>query len=110
MTGAGSTWANSGDLYVGDTWNDGNSLTIADGGSVSSENGWVRHIATATVTGPASSWSNRANLYVGGQQGFTQLQGATLNIRNGAVVSSVAGYVGGSSRGYGLVTADVGST
>ena len=40
VDGAGSTWTNSGDLYVGNYYGSG-TLSITNGGSVSNANGYI---------------------------------------------------------------------
>ena len=110
--GAGSTWTNSVDLYVGDAGS--GTLTIRNGGAVSNGYGFIGadpgSTGVATVDGPphpllppsplppsspppllppplppspaGSTWTNSADLHVG--YGGT----GTLNIRNGGSVSA----------------------
>ena len=80
-----STWANSGDLTIGDAGS-GNSLTISDWGVVTDANGVIGNQATASnnsvlVTGNHSLWSNSGTLTVG-KSGF----GNTLTVNNGGSV------------------------
>jgi T5SS/PEP-CTERM-associated repeat protein len=69
VAGTGSTWNNSGDIYVGTTgsWNQ---LTIASGGQVFSANGYVGYDSNAvnnavSVAGPGSVWNISGSLNVG---------------------------------------------
>ena len=61
VSGAGSTWTNSGTLVVGGLGT--GTLTIQDGGTVTSGGGGSIGLAaatgTVTVTGPGSSWINK---------------------------------------------------
>jgi T5SS/PEP-CTERM-associated repeat protein/autotransporter-associated beta strand protein len=94
VDGAGSTWTNSGELYVGAS-GDG-TLTIRNGGAVSNSIGYIGMdsgtTGAATVDGAGSTWTNSAGLHVG------YLSAGTLNIRSGGVVSastmSIASQVG----------------
>ncbi len=66
VSGTGSRWENSGDLYVGRSG--AGNLSVENGGVVENNHG---HIAshgdssTATVTGAGSHWANAGNLSVG---------------------------------------------
>ncbi len=100
MTGDGSTWTNTGNLYVGQGGTA--TLTIEEGGSVSSATGSIASDAgqegTVTVTGDGSSWTSTGNLYVG-ENGE-----ATLTIADGGSVSNDSGYIGGEAGSEGTVT------
>lgn len=89
VDGAGSNWTNSGELFVGYFSN--GTLSITDGGAVSSTDGYVGYVGTgiAVVDGADSIWVNSGQLTVGyrGRSG-------TLNISNGGTVSSGEGIVG----------------
>ena len=71
MTGAGATWTNSGNLFVGR--NATGTLNIASGGTVSNVFGHVGGCAgcstsafgTVTVNGAGATWTNSAALIVG---------------------------------------------
>jgi fibronectin-binding autotransporter adhesin len=85
VTGAGSSWANSGGLYVG--FGGTGSLTISNGGSVSNADGLIGYDAfgtgagTVTVDGIGSTWLNTGELKIGnGGSG-------TLAILNGGLVT-----------------------
>ncbi|MBI3882158.1 MAG: hypothetical protein HY301_19120 [Verrucomicrobia bacterium] len=97
VTGAGSSWINRHELWVGedDTGND--LLTIANGGLVSSDLGYIGFGASSgnnevVVTGANSFWNNTNSLYVGYDGG-----GNRLTITNGGLVGDGFGYVGYSS-------------
>jgi T5SS/PEP-CTERM-associated repeat protein/autotransporter-associated beta strand protein len=92
VTGAGSTWTNSGDLFVGNQGS-GNSLVISNGGAVVNVDGGIGWEATSSnnsvlVTGAGSAWTNSGNLVIG-QNG----SGNSLVISNGGFVVSVNGYI-----------------
>ena len=85
MTGEGSTWTNSGSLYIG--YSGAGTLNIEAGGEVSNSYSCnlgynLGSTGTATVTGADSTWTNSGNLYVG-------FEGTgTLNIEAGGLVSN----------------------
>ncbi len=92
VTGTGSIWSNSSDLYIGDNGS-GNSLTISNGGRVfafDSQAGLTSSSSnnTVIVTGVGSVWSN--NTVTIGNSGA----GSTMTISNGGAVIDVGGYVG----------------
>jgi outer membrane autotransporter protein len=101
--GIGSTWTNSGDLYIAEAGV--GTLSIANGGAVSNVTGTIGWHAgssgTVTVDGAGSKWTNSSDLYVG------HSGNGTLNILNDGAVSNggsaMLGYVGGS---IGAVTVD----
>ena len=69
LTGAGSTWSNTGILYVGYSGSS-NSLVISNQGSVINSNAYIGYLDTSsnnsvTVTGTNSVWTNTGTLYVG---------------------------------------------
>jgi fibronectin-binding autotransporter adhesin len=101
VTGAGSSWSNSGDLHVG--YSGTGTLTIENGGSVN--NGLFGYvgafsggIGTVTVTGAGSTWTNGGELAVG------NFGTGTLTIADGGTVSNTAGYVGRNGGSIGTVT------
>ena len=105
VTGAGSKWTNSSDLYLGWSgsvgWYSSGALNIQAGGQVSNAWGLLGYfsdsIGTATVTGAGSTWTNSSDLYVG------YFGRGTLNIQAGGQVSSNRGYLGYNS-GTGTAT------
>lgn len=80
VTGAGSKWTNSGDLYVGHVGV--GTLTVEAGGEVANTGGTIgfesRSTGTAMVTGANSKWTNRGGLNV---------NRGTLTIEDGGLVS-----------------------
>ena len=98
VTGAGSSWTNTADLYVG---NEGNgTLRIEDHGTVSSINGWVGTVTgsqgTVAVSGQNSAWTMADTFIAGYQAGTT----ANVTISNGGMISSklaTLGELAGSS-------------
>ncbi|MFK4498602.1 T5SS/PEP-CTERM-associated repeat protein [Bradyrhizobium japonicum] len=102
VDGAGSSWTNSGDLYLG---NGGTgTLTIRNGGAVSNGISFlgfrVGSTGTATVDGVGSSWANSTNLFVG-YYGI-----GTLTIQNGGAVSNIVGVLGNNVGSAGTATVD----
>jgi len=95
-SGNASTWANTNDLVVGQSG--AGSLTILNGGKVTSQTGYIAadlgSQGTVTVSGVdsngnASTWTNAGDLNLGyGGAG-------TLSILAGGQVSNVNGYVSG---------------
>ncbi|WP_430512719.1 hypothetical protein [Pannonibacter phragmitetus] len=101
VTGPGSTWTNSQSLLIGRINN--GTLTIENGGAVSSMHGFIGHFdgstGAVTVTGASSSWTIDDELYVG-EDGT-----GTLTITAGGSVSNVSGYIGdGDGSGFVTVT------
>ncbi|CUU19012.1 Bll7882 protein CDS [Bradyrhizobium sp.] len=101
VDGVGSSWTNSGDLSVGNSGT--GTLTIRNGGTVSSVTGVLGHnvgsTGTVTVDGAGSSWTN-SGLVVGGSGT------GTLAIRNGGKVSNVTGVLGFNAGSTGAATVD----
>ncbi|MBB4234800.1 autotransporter outer membrane beta-barrel domain-containing protein [Rhizobium esperanzae] len=100
VTGAGSTWSNSDDLYIGHQGT--GTLTIEDGGAVDNIFGRLGYFSgasgTVTVTGSGSTWTNSQGLYVG-DSGT-----GSLIISNGGTVTSASGYISNDSSAIGEVT------
>jgi T5SS/PEP-CTERM-associated repeat protein/autotransporter-associated beta strand protein len=109
VDGAGSSWSNSSNLYVGASGS--GTLNITNGGAVSSNNnGFIGYgtgsIGTATVDGAGSIWINNNCSLLVGYDGT-----GTLNITNGGAVSDLEGWIGANSGSSGTVTVDgVGSS
>ncbi|PDS75805.1 autotransporter domain-containing protein [Rhizobium sp. L43] len=100
VTGTGSTWTNSDDLYVG--FDGSGTLTIDDGGAVDNINGSIGYFSgaasgTVTVTGSGSTWTNSQDLTVGDSGA------GTLIISNGGTVTSASGYISNDSSAVGEV-------
>jgi T5SS/PEP-CTERM-associated repeat protein/autotransporter-associated beta strand protein len=113
VDGAGSTWTNSGNLYVAYNeawyvlWGYANgTLRITNGGAVSNANGWIGHEASSTgmvtVDGVGSTWTNSGSLTIGG--GYYHGGNGTLSITGGGAVSNNDGIIGNLSDSSGLVT------
>ncbi len=100
VSGAGSKWNNSENLFVG-YYGDG-TLDVADGGVVSDTWGYIGFYSdstgTATVTGADSQWTSADDLYVGYEG-----EGA-LNIEAGGEVSNMYGSIGDESGSTGIAT------
>ena len=92
VTGDGSTWTNSGDLYVG-YQGSGNSLVISNGGRVANfGEGTIGDRSTSShnsvlVTGAGSTWASSNNLFVGSRGSST-----SLVISNGGRVTNSGSY------------------
>jgi len=101
VTGADSTWTNSGTLRVGNS-GDG-TLSILDGGKVTSV-GTSYTAVTAnkrgdvTINGANSSWSNNGTLYLG------YVGNTTLKVEAGGALSNTHGYLGFNSGSSGNAT------
>jgi fibronectin-binding autotransporter adhesin len=109
VDGVGSTWTNSGSLYVGQFSGGNGTLTITGGGQVSNGNGYVAGFSGSTgdvtVDGAGSTWTPSSNLYVG------HAGAGTLAVTGGGQVSNATGYVAWESGSTGAVTVNgAGST
>ncbi|WP_292190062.1 autotransporter domain-containing protein [Mesorhizobium sp.] len=107
--GIGSTWTNSGDLYIAEFGV--GTLNIANGGKVSDVTGTIGWHAgsngsvTVDGAGAASTWTNSSHLFVG-DQGTGKLA-----ITDGGKVGNLSGIVGNLAGSTGTVTVDgAGST
>jgi outer membrane autotransporter protein len=108
VTGAGSTWTNSGRVFVGQGAGAG-SLTIENGGIVSSAGGQLGAgvlaaggpTSTVLVTGIGSAWINSSTLTVSAGAGS-----GILRIEAGASVSNAGAVVGSRSGNAGTVIVD----
>lgn len=91
VTGAGSLWANSGNLTVG--FGGVGEMLVEAGGQVTSADGAIGAApagdGTVTVTGAGSSWTMNDAFSVGGWGT------GTLTIADGGEVTNVDGYIGG---------------
>ncbi|MEI6165669.1 MAG: hypothetical protein WCS52_00590 [bacterium] len=102
VTGAGSVWANGGDLEMFRT---GSRVTVSDGGKAYNGKGYVGKSPAIgnllLVTGQNSVWSNSSTLYVGA--GATSNQ---MTISGGGAVICASGFIGkdGGNSNTGLVT------
>jgi len=107
VTGSGSVWTNIDQLYVG-TRGFGNSLTIANSGTVYAASGLIggagsrANSNTVLVTGPGSVWTNTSHIEVGHSS-----CGNSLIVSNGGTVHDTFGFIGynnPSSNNAALVT------
>ena len=99
VTGSGSKWTNSNELYVGKSGS--GSLTIADGGQISNTSycylGYDSDSSgTATITGSGSTWTNSGLFYIGyyGKGIMTIEAGGQVNNTNGCSLGADSGSVG----------------
>ncbi len=107
IDGAGSKWTNSGSLYVG--YRSSGTVSVSNGGALSSGSDTYigEYVYSGTtlksmvaVSGTGSTWTNSGAIHVG-----CFFSSGTLNIANGAVVTSTYGYIGyGSSTAIGQAT------
>ncbi|MFA5335578.1 MAG: autotransporter domain-containing protein [Candidatus Omnitrophota bacterium] len=102
VTGAGSTWVNTQDMFIGS--GSTGTLTISAGGLVSDTYGNIGGFAggngTVTVTGAGSTWNNTNDIFVG------KNDDGVLNIQNGGVVNDVQGFVASEVGSAGTVNVD----
>ncbi|MDP6637397.1 MAG: PEP-CTERM sorting domain-containing protein [Phycisphaerae bacterium] len=102
VDGAGSSWTNSQDLWVGD--GGAGELNVVGGGSVSNAWGYLGHasgvIGRVTVDGAGSSWTNSVHIIAG-------FYGAgELSIVGGGSVSNRVCWIGYLEDSSGTVTVD----
>jgi T5SS/PEP-CTERM-associated repeat protein len=95
VTGVGSKWTNSGDLFVGGFGT--GTLNVQNGGVVTNAVGFIGN-GTVTVTGAGSNWTNSSTVEVG------RFGTGTLNVQNGGVVTNTFGDIGVFSAGIGTAT------
>jgi T5SS/PEP-CTERM-associated repeat protein len=96
VTGPGSNWTNSDNLYVGHSGT--GTLNIQNGGTVTNTIGYIGGIlplgpfnlgvGTVTVAGAGSIWTNSDSLRIG------DAGNGTLNFQSGGEVSNSTGYLG----------------
>lgn len=100
VTGAGSSWSNTGGLNVGD-FGDG-TLSILSGATVSNGSGTVgnavNRTGSVTVNGGGSAWNNAASLTIANQGS------GTLTIEDGGSVTNTSGFISNSNGSSGEVT------
>ena len=108
VTGAGSAWNNSSELFLALGTNSTGTLSISNGGAVTDTVGHVGFgpgTGTATVDGIGSTWTNSGDLYI------AEFGTGTLSITNGGAVSDATGSIGWHAGSSGAVTVDgAGST
>jgi fibronectin-binding autotransporter adhesin len=112
ITGAGSKWTNSAELFVGrgnpaGGFTGSGALRVESGGRVSNTIGILGSYsgsATATITGSGSTWINSSTLNVGDSGS------GALRVEAGGQVSNTTGYLGVASGSTGTATiTDAGS-
>jgi T5SS/PEP-CTERM-associated repeat protein len=100
ISGMGSKWINSRDLYVGFSGN--GSLNIDTGGQLSNGTGYLGWEAgstgMATVSGAGTKWTNTSELHVG------YSGNGALKIEAGGQVSNLMGYIGRSANSISMAT------
>ncbi len=110
VDGTGSTWNNSGVLWVGNNSGGGGTLNITDGGDVSNAYGVIGSTSVVTVDGAGSTWTNNGRLYIAYYSGGSDV----LNITNGGMVIAVSdssNIIASAFDSTGVVTVDgTGST
>ena len=100
VSGEGTTWVNSKDLYVG--YEGRGTLGITGGADVSSVKGYIAYGADSsgevTVSGSGSTWANSGHLMVG------EAGDGVLNIASSAVVTDTEGRIAQDGGSTGAVT------
>ena len=93
VNGVGSTWTISGDLSVGSVFGGMGTVTISQGGLVTSTNGFIADGSPSNghveVAGANSTWSNSGNVFVGGDA-TGALGTGELHLINNAIVGAAA--------------------
>ena len=100
VSGAGSTWTNSGTIQVGALGT--GALTIENGGTVNSGGGGSIGLSagstgSVTVTGPGSTWNNTP----GGGLNIGSFGTGTLTIANGGTVIDNTAFAANIGEGVG---------
>ena len=106
VTGSGSKWDSStGIIFIGNLGQ--GSLTVSNGGVVTSTDGYVGTEAvagnlqsTATITGANSAWNNSGDLFIGHNGN------GKISILNGGVVTSLQGLLGDLAGSSGTAVID----
>ncbi|MCW8922141.1 MAG: hypothetical protein OQK69_00730, partial [Gammaproteobacteria bacterium] len=95
VDGTGSTWEDSGTLYIGDSQYGNGTVNVINGGVVSATDAIISNYGSGevNVTGAGSIWSSSGYIAVGNRGT------GTLNISEGATVSSQTGIIGGGLGG-----------
>ncbi len=92
VTGAGSTWINSSNLFVG--YSGSGELAVSDGGSVSSADGYLGYFPDSdgmvSITGANSTWTNNIGSLNVGYIGSGKLTVSD----GGSVINMGGGYIG----------------
>jgi outer membrane autotransporter protein len=115
VSGQGSTWANSGDLMVGQLSGQG-TLNIEPGGAVSNRDSYVGRIGgsgTVVVSGAGAIWNNAGALNLGFGLGPSGFGKAALTIAEGGIVNvgtHGTGVVSLAPDGLGGMLAAIGTT
>lgn len=115
IEGAGSTWTNSGDLFVGNDFDGVGMLTVSGGGQLTNFNGFLGFDSSANgaveVDGTGSTWTNNGNLYIGGTDSGAAGVGVVHIADEGTVnADSVTVWNPGTIGGNGLIQATNGMT
>lgn len=106
ISGAGSSWSNTGSLMIGR--NGGGTLSIDNGATASSQFGYLGYSlgssGSATLSGSGSAWNLSSTLFVG------RAGTGSLSAQVGAGGSSGAIELGSQSSGHGTLTVSGSST
>jgi T5SS/PEP-CTERM-associated repeat protein len=93
VDGTGSTWTINGDLSVGHLFGGVGTVSISQGGEVTSVNGFIADGSGSSghvdLAGANSTWSNSGNVFVGGNASGA-VGTADLHLLNNATVSAAA--------------------
>lgn len=95
VTGSGSLWDNTADLFVGLNGGTRNYLKVLNGGRVNDVNGYIGDNADHNRAGVGfgSLWNNSGDLYLGLNGGYLN----ELTIWGGSQVNNVNGYIGANA-------------
>jgi T5SS/PEP-CTERM-associated repeat protein len=110
LDGMGSSWVINGDLSVGDVSGGVGTVSVAQGGFVTSTNGFIGNGSgsngTVSVAGGNATWTNSGNVYVGGNAGG-EVGTGELHLFNNGTVGAAAITVWSTGRliGKGFVEA-----
>jgi fibronectin-binding autotransporter adhesin len=103
VSGAGSTWTNSDELYIGFYGNGSGTLSISNGGAVSNTNSFIGvnsgSFGVVAVSGAGSTWTNSGTFTMIGYSG-----NGTLSITAGGAVTSGYAFISDDTTSSGLVT------
>ncbi|MHA3462624.1 autotransporter outer membrane beta-barrel domain-containing protein [Yersinia enterocolitica] len=104
VTGAGSSWNNSGSISIGGGGGGNGLLTVSEGGAVSSTDGYIAAAANATgvveVSGSGSQWNNSGILYIATAD---NAYGLLTISSGGSVVSNGMSYIAPAPTATGVV-------
>jgi len=110
VDGMGSAWIISGDLSVGDAFGGVGTVTVTQGGQITSTNGFIGNgsssTGSVTLAGANAAWTNSDNVYVGGNASGAVGTGDLHLFNNGTVgAAAITVWSTGLLAGKGFVKA-----